>query len=90
MTAIATKLGGDACHCVQIVFHSVESKEVCRVMVVPMDRPVYVKDGDAPKLYVRTGVLTRELNVQEAVDYTSARWPRLPDKKTPRLHFPET
>ena len=76
MTAIATKLGADACQSVHIVFHSVESKEVCRVMVAPMDRPVYVKDGDSPKLYVRTGVLTRELNVQEAVDYTSARWPR--------------
>ncbi len=76
MTAIATKLGADACQSVQIVFHAAESKEVCRVMVAPMDRPVYVKDGDAPKLYVRTGVLTRELNVQEAVDYTSTRWPR--------------
>ncbi|MGA8878505.1 MAG: ATP-binding protein [Candidatus Korobacteraceae bacterium] len=76
MTAIATKLGADACQSVQIVFHAADSKEVCRVMVAPMDRPVYVKDGDAPKLYVRTGVLTRELNVQEAVDYTSTRWPR--------------
>ena len=74
MTAVATKLGADACRSVHIVFHSVTSKEVCRVMVTPMTRPVYVKDGDSPKLYVRTGVLTRELNVQEAVDYTSSRW----------------
>jgi len=74
MTAVATKLGADACQSVHIVFHSLENREVCRVMVAPMDRPVYVKDGDAPKLYVRTGVLTRELNVQEAVDYTSSRW----------------
>jgi len=76
MTAVATKLGADACHQVQIVFHSVANKEVCRVMVAPTPRPVYLKEGDAPKLYVRTGVLTRELNVQEAVDYTSARWPK--------------
>jgi schlafen family protein len=76
MTAVAAKLGGDACHCVQIVFHSLHNKEVCRVMVAPTPRPVYVKEGDAPKLYVRTGVSTRELNVQEAVDYTSARWPK--------------
>jgi uncharacterized protein YbjQ (UPF0145 family) len=76
MTAVATKLGGDACRSVQIVFHSVENKEVCRVMVAPTPRPVYLKEGDAPKLYVRTGPLTRELNVQEAVDYTSARWPK--------------
>lgn len=76
MTAIATKLGGDACHSVQIVFHAVDAKDVCRVMVAPMQRPVYVKDGDTPKLYVRTGALTRELNVQEAIDYTSTRWPQ--------------
>ncbi len=74
MTAVATKLGGDACQSVHIVFHKVENKEVCRVMIAPMSRPVYVKDGDNPKLYVRTGALTRELNVQEAIDYTSSRW----------------
>ncbi len=76
MTAIATKLGGDACQAVQIIFHTLENQEVCRVIVARMERPVYVKEGESPKLYVRTGVLTRELNVQEAVAYTSSRWPR--------------
>ncbi len=76
MTAIATKLGGDACHAVQMVFHSLENKDVCRVIVALAHRPVYVRDGDSPRLYVRTGVSTRELNVQEAINYTSARWPR--------------
>ena len=76
MTAIATKLGGDACHVVQMVFHSLENKDVCRVIVAPAHRPVYVRDGDMPKLYVRTGVSTRELNVQEAINYTSVRWPK--------------
>jgi hypothetical protein len=76
MTAVATKIGGDACRSIQIVFHSVDKKEVCRVIVAPMKRPVYVKDGETPKLYVRTGALTRELNVQEAVDYTASRWPK--------------
>ena len=76
MTAIAAKLGADACRTVQIVFHLLESKDVCRVMVSPAHRPVYVKDGDNPRLYVRTGVSTRELNVQEAINYTSAHWPK--------------
>lgn len=74
MTSVATKLGADACRSVQVVFHSIENKDVCRVLAAPMQRPVYVKDGDTPKLYVRTGALTRELNVQEAIDYTSTRW----------------
>ena len=76
MTAVATKLGGDACRAVQMVFHSLENEDVCRVIVAPAHRPVYVKDGDSPKLYLRTGVSTRELNVQEAISYTSVRWPK--------------
>ena len=76
MTAIATKLGADACRNVQVIFHIVDSKEVCRVIVAPTRRPVYLKEGDAPRLYVRTGVSTRELNVQEAVNYTSEHWPK--------------
>ncbi len=76
MTAIATKLGADSCRDVQMVFNSLENQDVCRVIVAPAHRPVYVKDGDSPRLYVRTGVSTRELNVQEAINYTSARWPK--------------
>ena len=76
MTAVATKLGADACRNLQIIFHTLDGKEVCRVIVAPTRRPVYLKDGDAPRLYVRTGVSTRELNVQEAVNYTSERWPK--------------
>lgn len=74
MTSVASKLGADACQCLQAVFHSVEGKEVCRAIVSPAHRPVYVRDGETPKLYVRTGVSTRELNVQEAINYTATRW----------------
>jgi hypothetical protein len=74
MTSVATKLGADACQYVQAVFHSVEGTDVCRVIVSPAHRPVYVRDGETPRLYVRTGVSTRELNVQEAIDYTATRW----------------
>ena len=76
MTSIATKIGADACRSVQIIFSSIDNKDVCRVIAAPSSRPVYVKEGEAPKLYVRTGALTRELNVQEAINYTSARWPK--------------
>ena len=74
MTAVATRFGGDACRSVQAMFQSIEQKEVCRVITAPAHRPVYLRDGETPKLYVRTGVSTRELNVQEAVNYMDARW----------------
>lgn len=76
MTAVATQLGGDACHSVQAVFQSLEQKDVCRVIAAPAHRPVYLRSGEVPKLYVRTGVSTRELNVQDAVNYMDARWKR--------------
>lgn len=74
MTSVASKLGGDACQCVQAVFHSVEGHDVCRTIISKAHRPVYLREGETPKLYVRTGVSTRELNVQEAIDYTATRW----------------
>ena len=80
MAAVASKLGADACQCVQAVFHSVEGKDVCRVIVRPAHRPVYVRDGETPKLFVRTGVSTRELNVQEAIQYTEVRWKKVKGK----------
>lgn len=76
MTSVASKLGGDACQNVQALFHSVDSKDVCRVIVTPRHRPVYLREGETLKLYVRTGVSTRELNVQEAINYTEVRWKR--------------
>src|SRR5664279_2623847 len=76
MTVAASKLGGDACQNVQAVFHSVDGKDVCRVIVTPGHRPVYVRDGETLRLYIRTGVSTRELNVQEAINYTEVRWKR--------------
>jgi hypothetical protein len=76
MTSVATRLGGDACKYVQSVFHSVDGYDVCRVIIGSAHRPVYLRDGETPKLYVRMGVSTRELNVQEAIDYTATRWKR--------------
>lgn len=74
MTSVASRLGADACQWVQAVFHSVEGHDVCRAIIGRAQRPVYLRDGESPKLFVRTGVSTRELNVQEAIDYTATRW----------------
>ncbi|MEH6579502.1 MAG: ATP-binding protein [Amphritea sp.] len=74
MTAVSTNLGADLCQFVQILFHSIEKLDVCRVIVAPSGRPVIIKQGGNPRLYVRTGGSTRELNVQEAIDYVSRRW----------------
>ena len=74
IAAVASKLGTDACQYVQLVFHDIDGKDVCRVITSKSSRPIYIKEGNNLKFYVRTGVSTRELNVQEAVEYISTRW----------------
>ena len=74
MTAVSTKLGTDACRYVEPVFHNVSGRDVCRVIVKPAQRPVYLKEGNDMKFYLRTGVSTRWLNIQEAVEFISTRW----------------
>ncbi len=74
MTAISANLCADLCPNVHILFHVVDSKDVCRVIVSPALRPVFLIQGNHPKLFVRTGGGTRDLNIQEALDYAAGRW----------------
>lgn len=76
ITAISSVLGADLCRNVKLLFHVSEGKEVCRVIVLPASRPVFFKQGKDPKFYLRTGGGTRELNIQEAVEFISKRWPK--------------
>ncbi len=51
---------------------------VCRVTCPASPRPVYLrpgKGGALPELWVRVGNSTRQLKVDEAVDYVMHRWP---------------
>jgi hypothetical protein len=74
MTAIADNLGADLCAHVSILFHSITDKTICRLIVSPSARPVYIKDGNNTKFYIRTGAATRDLNIQEAVEFVQRRW----------------
>lgn len=55
-----------------------ECQEVCRVTIPPSPRPVYLRGpkskGEA-ELWVRVGNSTRRLEVADAVQYVSLRWP---------------
>jgi len=74
MTAIAANLGADLCSHVSILFHVIDNKTICRLIVSPSARPVFINQGNTPKLYVRTGGATRDLNIQEALEFASIRW----------------
>jgi predicted HTH transcriptional regulator len=66
--------GKDCSPCVRITFHSLDSKEVCRLIAQPAPRPVWVKEGAEEHLYIRSGNSTRRLSTREALDYCKTRW----------------
>jgi hypothetical protein len=76
MTAIAANLGADLCSHVSILFHVINTNAICRLIVSPSARPVFLNQGNTPKLYVRTGGATRDLNIQEALEFAPIRWHR--------------
>lgn len=71
---VRSRLGGDVCPLVHVTFHSLEGRDICRVIVEPADRPVYFHDGGTSRLFVRAGNSTRELDVREAAHYTARRF----------------
>lgn len=77
MTSIATNLGADICQFVHVLFHVVDNKDVCRLIISPAPRPVFLEQNNTPKFFVRTGGGTRDLNIQEALDYVHSRWRHL-------------
>lgn len=74
MTVISSNLGADLCPFVHVLFHVIDGKDICRVIVSPASRPVFLTQGNAQKFFVRTGGGTRDLNIQEALEYVAGRW----------------
>jgi hypothetical protein len=76
MTAIATGLGADLCQCIQVLFHVIGGKQVCRLIIGPSPRPVFLNQGKDARFFLRTGGGTRDLNIQEATEFIATRWTR--------------
>jgi hypothetical protein len=75
ITAVASHLGGDLCPYLQVVFHVVQGQDVCRVIILPAPRAVFIEQSGTPRLFLRSAATTRELNIKEALDYQAVRWP---------------
>jgi predicted HTH transcriptional regulator len=66
--------GKDASLFIHITFHQVQDKDVCRVIVKPSPKPVFVSEDKAEHLYIRAGNSTRLLSTREAIEYCKSRW----------------
>ena len=70
---VKARLGGDLCALVHCMFHEIDDKDICRIVVEPSPAPVYCLDGKVPRYFLRTGNGTRELDVREALAHVSRR-----------------
>jgi len=65
----------DVSRLIEIDFHDIEAKDVCRVRVAPSPRPVFVKEGSTNEVfYLRMGNSTRPLKPREFYEYSKVRW----------------
>lgn len=71
---VESHLGGDLCPLVHVLFHQVGGEEICRLVVEPSPRPVYVDEHGAPRYVLRMGNSSRELDVREAAAHIAAHW----------------
>lgn len=70
---VCDRLGGEISTLLHTLFHTIDGKEVCRVLVEPAPTPVYLRDGNSSHYYVRAGSSTRELDVPEALAHIKHR-----------------
>ena len=73
MQLVKNALGGDVCTLLYAVFQEIYGRDVCRVLIEPANRSVYVQHEGRARYFVRTGNSTRELDAKEAVDHIARR-----------------
>lgn len=73
-TLLLSNYGKDSSPLIQITFHQVDGKNICRITAKPSPKPVFVKDDKGEHLFIRAGNSTRLLSTKEAIDYCKIRW----------------
>jgi hypothetical protein len=71
---VSGSIGKEACAFLSVSFYPDHGREVCLVRAEPAASPVYVRDGQQTRFYVRNGNTTQELGAQESVSYVKSRW----------------
>jgi hypothetical protein len=68
IVALATKyLGGHSTGFIRTEFVQAEGKSISIIRIAPSREPVFCKDGNLQRYYVRAGNTTRELDTREAI-----------------------
>ena len=59
---------------IQLEFYEKDGKTVCHVYVRPADRPIFLKEDNTEKFYVRAGNASQPLSFSQAARYIQARF----------------
>jgi type I restriction enzyme R subunit len=71
---IASYIGIEYSQYIEIDFEQIDDKDICRVIVAKSPRPIFLKEPEGKKFYVRANNLTRFLDVEEAMEYKDMHW----------------
>ena len=71
---LLNNVGKDLTPQLNITFHTLDGKDLCRITVQSSPRPVFIEEGVDEHLYIRSGNSTRRLTSKEAVDFCKNRW----------------
>lgn len=66
-------LGADVCTLLHTIFQAIEGHDICRVLIEPANRPVYVQHQGRAQYFLRTGNSTHELDTREALEHITRR-----------------
>lgn len=67
-------LGKTNSYFVHAKFESIDAKEVCRVSILPSDKPVFLKNNNDSEFIVRSGNASKKLTTQEFYEYIQKHW----------------
>jgi very-short-patch-repair endonuclease len=71
-----TKNNKLANECLKFMFHSIEEKEICEVVIKPSTRPIFIYDegGKQQECYVRVGNSSKPYTLDEFYEYSRRRF----------------
>lgn len=73
VSIIQRYLGVSACTYVQCIFPRRRDLNICWLIMKPAQAPIFLRDGNSAKYFVRTGNSTRELDAQETLKHRESK-----------------
>lgn len=71
---LSPTLGREICTSLSMSIQNVDGHDICLLQIPKSSKPVYFREGQQSRFFLRIGNTTKELNLKESVDYIGMRW----------------